>query len=204
MTRIAVIVGSTRPNRRTAVAAQWALEAAGRHTAVKNDEAAVELVDLADFNLPLLDEPAPAAFGEYSNEHTKKWSQAIAEYDGYIVVTPEYNHSVPASLKNAIDFLHGEWAHKAAGFVSHGVHGGTRAVEHLRVTFAELKVATVSPQVALSCFTDFAITDPTLPGEITPGEHHEPTLHELMDDLIPWAKAFKQVRADVAQNAAGA
>ncbi|GAB2786714.1 NADPH-dependent FMN reductase [Streptomyces sp. NPDC054796] len=202
MTRIAVIVGSTRPQRRTLVAAQWALEAAGRHSAVKNGEVSVELVDVADFGLPLLDEQSPAAFGEYSNEHTKRWAQAIGSFDGFIFVTPEYNHSYAGSLKNAIDYLHAEWGHKAAGFISHGVHGGTRAVEHLRAVMAELKVATVSSQVALNAFTDFAITDPTLPGDITPGEHQEPTLFELLDDLILWSGALKQVRE--AQAAASA
>ncbi|MEU4181219.1 NAD(P)H-dependent oxidoreductase [Streptomyces sp. NPDC026589] len=202
MTRIAVIVGSTRPTRRTAVAAQWVLEAAGRHPAVKNEDVTVELVDLVDFNLPHLDEPAPAAFGVYTHEHTKRWAAAIAGFDGFVFVTPEYNASLPGSLKNAIDFLHGEWAHKPAGFVGHGVHGATRAVEHLRGVLAELKVATVSSQVALSAFTDFAITDPTLPGDITPGEHQEATLHELLDDLVLWAESFKQVRATVAQKAA--
>ncbi|MFJ9568704.1 NADPH-dependent FMN reductase [Streptomyces bacillaris] len=202
MTRIAVIVGSTRPTRRTGVAAQWVLEAAGRHPAVKNEDATVELVDLADFGLPLLDEPVPAAFGVYSHEHTKRWAGVIAGFDGFIFVTPEYNASAPASLKNAIDYLHGEWAHKAAGFVGHGLHGATRAVEHLRTVLAELKVATVSSQVSLSAFNDFAITDPTLPGEITPGEHQEPTLHELLDDLILWADSFKQVRLAVEQKAA--
>ncbi|MFD3515307.1 NADPH-dependent FMN reductase [Streptomyces sp. NPDC058657] len=202
MTRIAIIVGSTRPTRRTAVAAQWVLEAAGRHPAVKNEDATVELVDLADFDLPQLDEPEPAAFGVYHHEHTKKWASTIAGFDGFIFVTPEYNASLPGSLKTAIDYLYGEWAHKAAGFVGHGVHGATRAVEHLRGVMAELKVATVSSQVALNVFTDFAITDPTLPGEITPGEHQEPTLHELLDDLILWSESFKQVRQTVAQKAA--
>ncbi|MFF2020525.1 NADPH-dependent FMN reductase [Streptomyces sp. NPDC058171] len=202
MTRIAVIVGSTRPTRRTAVAAQWVIEAAGRHPAVKGGEVAVELVDLADFDLPHLDEPAPAAFGVYTHEHTKTWAGTIAGFDGFVFVTPEYNASAPGPLKNAIDYLHAEWAHKAAGFVGHGVHGATRAVEHLRGVLAELKVATVSSQVALNVFTDFAVVDPTQPGEITPGEHQEPTLHELLDDLILWSESFKGVRETLARRAA--
>ncbi|MGW7516450.1 NADPH-dependent FMN reductase [Streptomyces sp. NPDC054796] len=199
MTRIAVIVGSTRPQRRTLVAAQWAFEAAGRHPAVKDGGVTLELLDLADFDLPVLDEAVSAAFGQYSHEHTKRWSRAIDSFDGFLFVTPEYNHSLPGSLKNALDYLYGEWFHKAAGFVSHGVHGGTRAVEHLRAVMTELKVATVSSQVALNAFTDFAITDPTLPGEITPGEHQEPTLFELLDDLIAWSAALKGVRQRLAE-----
>ncbi|GAA2101289.1 NAD(P)H-dependent oxidoreductase [Streptomyces albiaxialis] len=195
MIRIAVIVGSTRPHRRTEVVARWALDAAGRHPSVKNGAAAVELVDLADQGLPLLDEPVSAAFGQYSHEHTRRWARLIDGFDGFLFVTPEYNHSFPAALKNAIDYLYGEWFHKAAGFVSHGVHGGTRAVEHLRTVLSEVKVATVGGQVALSAFTDFELPDPTQPGEITPGDHHEPTLMEVLDDLVAWSGALRQVRA---------
>ncbi|UCM87066.1 NADPH-dependent FMN reductase [Streptomyces marincola] len=194
MTRIAVIVGSTRPRRRTAITADWTLEVAQRHPEVKSGRASVELLDLVDFELPVLDEPVSPAFGHYEYEHSKRWAQAVASYDAYIFVTPEYNHSFPGALKNAIDFLYQEWAHKAAGFVSHGVTGGTRAVEHLRTVMSELKVATVSSQVALNAFTDFEITDPTLPGTITPGPYQEQSLNDLLDDLIPWAEALKQVR----------
>jgi len=91
----------------------------------------------------------------YSQPHTKAWSDAIRSHDGYVFVTPEYNHSTSGALKNAIDFLYGEWNNKAAGFVSYGSAGGTRAVEHLRLIMGELQVADVRAQVALSLFTDF-------------------------------------------------
>lgn len=192
MTRIAVIVGSTRPIRRSRLVAEWVHEIAGRHLA---GVASVELVDLADYELPLLDEPLPAAFGEYQHSHTLRWAATIASYDGFVFVTPEYNHAMPAALKNAIDYLFTEWHDKAAGFVSHGGHGGTRAVEQLRLTMGELRVADVRTQVALSAFTDFEITDPTRPGRLTPGPHQEQALTELLDEVVTWSRALAPLRA---------
>jgi NAD(P)H-dependent FMN reductase len=97
----------------------------------------------------------PPALGQYSQPHTLRWAEKIASFDGYVFVTPEYNHSTSGALKNAIDFLYGEWNNKAAGFVSYGSVGGARAVEHLRLIMGELQVADVRAQVALSLFTDF-------------------------------------------------
>src|SRR5437879_3279766 len=99
MIRIAVIIGSTRPRRRAHAVARWVQEVAGRHAAVTAGEVAIELVDLAEYGLPLLDEPVPAAIGEYRNAHTARWAATIASFDGFVFVTPEYNHSVPAALK---------------------------------------------------------------------------------------------------------
>lgn len=194
MVRIAIIIGSTRQNRRTEVTAHWVAEACARHPAARAGHAGFEVVDPVEHGLPMLDEPLPALWGDYRNAHTRTWAETIAAFDGFIFVTPEYNHSFPASLKNAIDYLFAEWNDKAAGFVSHGVHGGTRAVEHLRHVLAEVKVATVRSQVALSAFTDFEIADPAEPGVCTPGEHHEPTLHEMLDELLAWTSALKPLR----------
>jgi hypothetical protein len=118
-------------------------------------DAEFELVDIKDFNLPLLDEPLPPSQGQYSQPHTKAWAAKIGSFDGYVFVTPEYNYGIAGALKNAIDFLFAEWYNKAAGFVGYGSAGGTRAVEHLRLVMAEVQVATVHNQVALSLFTDF-------------------------------------------------
>ncbi|MFC9390109.1 NADPH-dependent FMN reductase [Streptomyces venezuelae] len=201
MTRIAVIIGSTRPGRRSTAVAQWVEEAAGRHEAIKAGGATVELVDIAEFGLPLLDETVPAAFGQYANEHTKRWSEKIASFDAFVFVTPEYNRSVPAALKNAIDYLYAEWQNKSAGFVSYGVQGGTRAIDHLRVTLAEVKVADVPTAVSLPVFTDFTFEnpmDPTETGRVTPGPHQEPTLFKMFDEIIAWAEALKPLRAAAA------
>jgi NAD(P)H-dependent FMN reductase len=149
--RIAIVTGSTRPGRLNESVARWVLE-----VAAERDDADYELVDIADYNLPLLDEPVPPSLHRYMHDHTKRWAARIAMYDGYVFVAPEYNHGVPGALKNAIDFLNAEWNNKAAGFVSYGgTGGGVRAVEHLRGVMGELMVASVRAQVILSVFTDW-------------------------------------------------
>jgi len=150
MIRIAVIIGSTRPGRNGEAVAKWVYEIAR-----KRSDAEFELVDIKDFNLPLLDEPVPPSLGQYTKEHTKVWAAKIDSFDAYVFVTPEYNHGISGALKNAIDFLFKEWNNKAAGFVGYGGAMGVRAVEHLRLVMGELLVADVRAQVALSLFTDF-------------------------------------------------
>ncbi|GAA0241276.1 NAD(P)H-dependent oxidoreductase [Cryptosporangium japonicum] len=185
--RIAVIIGSTRPGRNGAVVADWVLaQAAGR------TGAEYELVDLADFPLPHLDEPIPAKAGPalYSKDHTKVWADTIAGFDGYVFVTPEYNHSTSGVLKNAIDFLYQEWTNKVAGFVSYGAVGGARAIEHLRGVLSELQVAHVQQQLSFSMYTDFANFS-----EFTPAEMNVGAAQVLFDQLESWAGALKAVRA---------
>jgi NAD(P)H-dependent FMN reductase len=184
MTKIGVILGSTRPGRNGQAVAHWVLEHAGTRT-----DATFELIDLLDFPLPHLDEAVPPSRGVYSQQHTKDWSAKISEFDGYIFVTPEYNHSTSGVLKNAIDYLYAEWNNKAVGFVSYGVSGGTRAVEHLRLIVAELQMADVRSQVAFSLVTDF-----TNYSSFTPGDHHQGFLDAQLDQLIRWSEAMKTVR----------
>ncbi|MEX1056822.1 MAG: NAD(P)H-dependent oxidoreductase, partial [Natronospirillum sp.] len=112
MIKIAVITGSTRPGRNNEAVANWVLTNASKRT-----DAQFELLDIADFDLPLLDEAMPAMMAQYSQDHTKKWAAAVQKFDGYVFVTPEYNHSVSGALKNALDYLNVEWNNKAAGFV---------------------------------------------------------------------------------------
>src|SRR5881409_2753904 len=169
--RIAIILGSTRPGRNGEAVAKWVHEIAKRRT-----DAEFELVDIKDFNLPLLDEPAPPIMGQYSKPHTKTWAAKIGSFDGYVFVMPEYNHGISGALKNAIDFLFAEWNNKAAGFVSYGSVGGARAVEQLRLVLAEVQIATVRNQVLLSLFTDFE--------EFTvfkPDPRHEKSAHGVFD-----------------------
>jgi len=184
MNRIAIIVGSTRPGRNGKAVADWALEMARQ----RND-AQYELVDLLDFNLPILDEPYPAAMGQYTKPHTQAWAKAIGSYDGFVFVTPEYNHSTSGALKNAIDYLGKEWNNKAAAFVSYGSAGGVRAVEHLRGIMAELQVATVRGQVALSLFTDFENFS-----VFKPGAHHAQTMNDMFNQLVAWSGALRTLR----------
>ena len=127
MTRIGIILGSTRPNRNGEQVARWVFDIASRR-----DDAEFELIDLRDYPLPHLDEGLPASMGQYANEHTRQWAQKIASFDGFVMVTPEYNHSTSGVLKNAIDYLYAEWNNKAVGFVSYGAVGGARAAEHLQ------------------------------------------------------------------------
>ena len=151
MTKIAIIVGSTRPGRKAATVAEWV-----HGIAKKRSDAEYEIVDIADFALPLLDEPMPPAMGAPpAHEHTKKWAAKVASFDGFVFVTPEYNHATSGALKNAIDYLFKEWNDKAAGFVAYGSANGARAVENLRLVLGELKVADVRTAVLMSLFTDF-------------------------------------------------
>ena len=113
MTRIGIILGSTRPNRNGEQVARWVYDIASRRS-----DAEFELVDLRDYPLPHLDEPLPPSMGQYHNEHTRQWADKIASFDGFVIVTPEYNHSTSGVLKNAIDYLYAEWNNKAVGFVS--------------------------------------------------------------------------------------
>lgn len=185
MIRIAIIIGSTRPGRVGEGVARWVYE-----TARRREDAEFELVDLKDFKLPLLDEPQPASTGKYSQPHTKTWSAKVASFDAFVFVTPEYNHGTSGALKNAIDFLWYEWNNKAAGFVSYGSAGGTRAVETLRLVMAELEVADVRNQVMLSLFTDFENFK-----VLKPNPRNEQGVNKMLDQLIAWGGAMKTLRA---------
>jgi NAD(P)H-dependent FMN reductase len=184
MNRIAIILGSTRPGRNGEAVARWVYD-----IAKKRNDAEYELVDIAEFNLPLLDEPVPPSMGQYSKEHTKKWSAKIASCDGFVFVTPEYNHATSGALKNAIDFLYNEWTNKAAGLVGYGSSGGTRAVENLRLILSELQVAHVRNQVALSLFTDFENFS-----VFKPAPHHEQLVNNMLDQVVAWSGALKSLR----------
>lgn len=182
--RIGIIIGSTRPGRVGEQVARWVLEQAQQRT-----DAEFELVDLVDFALPHLDEALPAAMGQYAQAHTKAWAEKVDSFDGYIFVTPEYNHSTSGALKNAIDFVYAEWNNKAAGLVSYGSAGGTRAAEHLRLILGELQVADVRQQVSFSLMTDFEAYT-----KFAPAGYHAGMLAAQLDQLVPWALALRSVR----------
>lgn len=135
MAHIQVIVGSTRPGRSGRKVADWFLKQAEVPAG-----STVEVVDLADSNLPLLDEPISAMNNQYSKEHTIRWSELISKSDGYVFVTPEYNHGVSGALKNAIDYLYKEWTYKPVAFVGYGGMGATRSIEHLVNIASELSM----------------------------------------------------------------
>lgn len=184
MTKIAIIIGSTRPGRNGEAVSRWVYDIANKRT-----DAEFEIVDIADFHLPLLDEPMPPSMGQYTNDHTKNWSAKINSFDGYVFVTPEYNHATSGALKNAIDYLYNEWNNKAAGFVGYGSAGGTRAVEGLRLIMAELQVADVRAQVGLSLFTDFENFS-----VFKPADHQVDSVNAMLDQVIAWSGALKPLR----------
>jgi NAD(P)H-dependent FMN reductase len=187
VTKIAIIIGSTRPGRNGEQVARWV-----ERLARQRDDAEFELVDLLDYKLPHLDEALPASVGQYANEHTQAWASKIAEFDGFVFVTPEYNHSTSGALKNAIDFLYAEWNNKAAGFVSYGAQGGARAVEHLRLVMGELQVADVRTQVTLYLYSDFENYT-----TFQPAPQHEGVLTTMLDQLVAWSGALATVRQGV-------
>lgn len=184
MTKIGIILGSTRPGRNGEAVAKWVLE-----NASQREDAEYELVDVADYDLPLLDEPMPAMAMQYSQPHTKRWAEKIASFDGFVIVTAEYNHSIPGALKNAIDFLNAEWNNKAVGFVGYGSAGGVRAVEHLRLVAAELRMADVRSQVSLSLFTDFENMS-----QFKPAYLHLASLNATFEDVVAWSDALAPLR----------
>jgi NAD(P)H-dependent FMN reductase len=184
MTKIGIIIGSTRPGRNGEQVAKWYYEIARKRT-----DAEYELIDIKDYDLPLLDEALPAGWHQYANEHTKKWAAKIGEFDGFVMVTPEYNHSTSAALKNAIDYLGYEWNNKAVAFVSYGSAMGVRAVEHLRLIAGELQMADVRQQVMLSLFTDFEDMS-----KFTPAENKAEDVHAQLDQLVAWSNALKPLR----------
>jgi NAD(P)H-dependent FMN reductase len=190
---IGIVIGSTRPGRVGDRVAKWVEERAARRP-----DAIFEVVDLHEHQLPLLDEPAPAALSsDYLHDHTRRWSAEITRFDGFVFVTPEHNHSVPASLKNAIDYLFVEWHDKAAGFVGYGVHGGVRAVEHLRQILAEVRVADARTAVALSLFDDFLEMR-----EFRPRPHHEQVLDRMIDEVVVLVRALRTVRGAAEKDSA--
>jgi NAD(P)H-dependent FMN reductase len=185
VTRIGVILGSTRPGRKGEVVARWVMD-----IATQRDDATFDLIDLADYPLPHLDEPLPPSMGQYQNAHTREWAATIGQYDGFVIVTPEYNHSTSGVLKNAIDYLYAEWNNKAVGVVSYGAVGGARAAEHLRLIAGELQMADVRTNVALSMFTDFV--DFT---ELAPAAYQVQALGTLIDQVVAWSEALAPLRA---------
>lgn len=185
MIKIGIITGSTRPGRNSLQVAQWVKELADKH-----GDAHYEIVDIAEYHLPLYNEPIPASSSQnYVTPEAIPWSKKITELDGFIFITPEYNHGITAALKNAIDYLYPEWNNKAAGIVSYGSSGGVRATEALRVVLAELQVADVRSHTAMSIFTDFVNMH-----EFKPAALHENAVNTMLTQLNTWATALQPIR----------
>jgi NAD(P)H-dependent FMN reductase len=181
---IAIIVGSTRPGRSGAAVASWVNEQAATRSTAR-----YEVIDIAEQNLPMLDEAVPALAGRYEHKHTKDWAATVARFDGFVFITPEYNHSTSPALLNALDYVYGEWNNKAVGFVSYGTSYGVRAVEHLRGVVGELQMADIRNQVRFALPGNF-------PNRVfAPGPEHDSQVADLFDQLELWAGALRAIRS---------
>ncbi|MFD1722002.1 NADPH-dependent FMN reductase [Amnibacterium endophyticum] len=189
--KIGVVLGSTRQGRLGEHVANWIMD-----RTADRDGADYELVDLRDYPMPFFDGVSPA-YVPPSDPEVQRFAAKIAEFDGYVFITPEYNHSFSGVLKNALDSIYPEFNNKAAGFASYGSLSGARAVEQLRLVSSELQLAHVRTQLAFSIFTDFSgFGTPDV--EFTPGPQHEVGAEGLFGQLEAWAGALRQVRQPVA------
>lgn len=189
MVNIGIIIGSTRPGRVGPQVADWVLR-----LAEQQGTASYQLVDIADYQLPLYAEPVPAAMSQdYHAPEAAAWATKIASLDGFVFVTPEYNRSIPTSLKNAIDYLGPEFFNKAAGIISYGSSGGVTAAGHLRHSLSTLQVATVQAAPALNLFTDFENFS-----TFTPSPVHEGAVGTLLGQVESWSQALATTRQELA------
>jgi NAD(P)H-dependent FMN reductase len=187
MLHLQVVVVSTRPGRIGPFVASWFMDRALAHG--KFD---VELVSLADANLPLLDEPRHPMLGQFEHEHTKAWSATISRGDAYVFVTPEYDYSTPAAFMNALQCLSKEWAYKAAGFVSYGgVSGGLRSVQMAKQLVTSLRMMPIPEGVAIPFVGQFLDRET---GQFTPAELQTKAAPVMLDELLKWATALRPLR----------
>jgi NAD(P)H-dependent FMN reductase len=186
MPNLTIIIGSTRPGRAGAPIAQWFAARAKDHGGFD-----VNVVDLAEVDLPLLDEPNHPRLRQYTQQHTKDWSAIIDAADAFVIVTPEYNYGYPAALKNAIDYLHHEWRDKPVGFVSYGgVAAGTRAVQQLKQVVTTLRMLPVFDSVNIPFHTQFFDQD----GTFKPNEVLEQAANTMLDELVRTEAALHTLR----------
>ena len=175
MKNLLVIFGSTRPSRAGLPIGQWAFKAAQEANLFN-----VSFVDLADLNLPLLDEPSHPSAQNYTQPHTQKWSKLVDAADAFIFVTPEYDYFPPAALVNAVQFLFKEWANKPAGIVSYGgVSGGLRSTQALRLLLSGANLHTIYASVPIAFFSQYINEN----NEVVPNEHMTNGINGLVKGL---------------------
>ena len=190
--KIAVIIGATRDSRFGPKPAQWIFELARQR-----EQLDVELLDLKKFDLPFFNEKATNLWVPSEDPKAIAWQQKIDQFDGYIVVTPEYNRSMPASLKNAFDQAYNEWNKKPIGFVGYGAVGAARAVEHARATATELQMVNLRSAVHIGG-SEFFKVHPGMGNQPISAieEAILPSAKDLLDQLIWWGEATKAKRAE--------
>lgn len=184
---LAVIVASTRPGRNGIKVGEWF-----RSLALKDGRFDIDFIDLAEVDLPFFDEPKHPRMQQYVHQHTKDWSARIDAADAVVFVTPEYNFGMPATLKNALDFLHKEWAHKAAGIVSYGgVSAGLRSAEMTRRVLAALSMFPVNAAVSIPFVMNLLDDD----GELHANEAMEDGATAMLDELLRVDSTMRQLRS---------
>ena len=181
-----VIIGSTRPGRVGEPVARWIDAFASEHGGFE-----VELIDLAQIDLPIFDEPKHPRLREYAHAHTRRWSQIVDRADAYVWVIPEYNHAVNAAAKNAIDYLNAEWAQKPVGIVSYGgVAAGTRSAQMLKQIVGALRMTTLTEAVHVPFVTQFIDEQ----GTFVPNEELKTGAQGMLDELVRVAVALRRLR----------
>ena len=188
-TKIQIILGSTRPNRFSEKPANWI-----KNLLAMRPDVDVELIDLRDYPLPFFNETVSPSMnkGVYTLDLAKQWANKIGEADGYIIVTPEYNHGYPAVLKNALDYVYAEWNNKPVGFVSYGSVGGARVVEQLREVAVELRLVPVRTSVNLTNFWTLLDEKGNLDAST-----FEKNGHDLIDQVLWYAQVLKKARQEL-------
>jgi NAD(P)H-dependent FMN reductase len=179
-----MIIGSVREGRRGRAIGEWAYQAA----AAKED-LSVELIDLKEWNFPMFDLAKPPIMGEYSDPLQRRWAKKIKKADGYVFICPEYNHSFPSSLKNALDYLYEEWGRKPAAFIGYGPSGGIRGIEQLKLVLIELNVAPLSSALHL-----YKVHEKIENGRFQGDEREAANLHRVLDELLWWSKTLRAGR----------
>jgi NAD(P)H-dependent FMN reductase len=187
MPRLMIIIASTRPGRVGLPVAEWFIDRARTHGGFE-----IDVVDLAELGLPFMDEPNHPRLRRYEHQHTKDWSARVGAADAFVMITPEYNHSYNAPLKNAIDFLHKEWEYKPVGFVSYGgIAAGTRALQALKPVVSVLKMTPVTEAVNIPFVRQF-VNDAEV---FEPNDVLEQAADVMLDELVKVEAALRPLRA---------
>lgn len=181
---IQIIVGSIREGRRGRSIGEWA-----HRIAAARQDITVELVDLKDWNFPVFSLAKPPAMGEYADPLQRRWAETIGKADGYLFLCPEYNHSFPSALKNALDYLYAEWGRKPASFIGYGPSGGIRAVEQLRLVLIELNMAPLGSALHL-----FNVHKKFEQDQYQGGDEDAARLQAVLDDLLWWSRTLREGR----------
>jgi NAD(P)H-dependent FMN reductase len=185
--RIGIVISTTREGRFADTPANWLLEIAGQR-----DDATFEIVDLRDYPLPFFEEQMSPAFVPPANPVAQAWAAKMAELDGYVFVTAEYNHSISGVLKNALDYAYNEYRRKPASFVGYGGVGGARAVEQLRLILAELQIASLKHTVHISANEFMGVL--TKGKSLSDYDYLEASAVMMLDNLVWWAEVLLEGR----------